>query len=280
MVSFASGRGGEAFRCFGARLSVLGHSSTSRRAPRNGSHRSKKKELAKARQSVNSFVLMLGLRVSADTRRLRNEEVAFKAQQKDMAAMRNRPLRCLSKFVSQTQDDTQVDSRNPLRIVGSWLRRESIADRKPSRSMLRRSSIGRWRRKKRNFNEPGIFGKRAGHDFFCTVRRHESHSRLQLIVVASLPRSVRDNPVVSLSAALSIASRRAQVRGRAERTIRSHRARVCPTTCSERGRSRSEGHWRASRCLPVAQLCRCICGVSGKVECHTSRSFRGQHAFR
>jgi hypothetical protein len=73
---------------FGSGFSVLGHSATSRRAPRNGSHRSKKKELAKARQKLNASTLMLGFRVARDTRRLRDEEVAFKAHQKDMEAMR------------------------------------------------------------------------------------------------------------------------------------------------------------------------------------------------
>ena len=74
---------------------MLGHSATSCRAPRNGSQISKKKELEKARQKLNSFTLMLGLRVARDTRRLRDEEVAFQAHQKDMAAMSNRPLICL-----------------------------------------------------------------------------------------------------------------------------------------------------------------------------------------
>ena len=76
-------------------MSVLGHSATSCRAPRNGSQISKKKELEKARQKLNSFTLMLGLRVARGTRRLRDEEVAFQAHQKDMAAMSNRPLICL-----------------------------------------------------------------------------------------------------------------------------------------------------------------------------------------
>jgi hypothetical protein len=72
-------------------------------------------------------------------------------------------------------------------------RRQSIPDRKPSRSIVRRRSIGRWRRKMRNFEVPGLSGKRAGHELLCTVGRHESHSRLQLLVVASQVQPVLDN---------------------------------------------------------------------------------------
>ncbi len=57
-------------------LPVLSH--------RSGSHRAKKKEVAKARQRLTSSALMRGLQVARDTRRLREEEVAFAARQKDM----------------------------------------------------------------------------------------------------------------------------------------------------------------------------------------------------
>ncbi len=44
-----------------------------------------------------------------------------------------------------------------------------------------------------NCEVPGHSGKRAGHELLCTVGRHESHARLQPLVVVSQDRPVLDN---------------------------------------------------------------------------------------
>ena len=72
----------------GSGSSVLGDIAPSRHSPRNGSQRTKKKELVQARQKLNFSTIMLGWRVVRDRRRLPDAEVAFAAHQKDTEAMR------------------------------------------------------------------------------------------------------------------------------------------------------------------------------------------------
>ena len=54
----------------------------SRHSPRNGSQKTKKKELVKARKNLNFSTIMSGWRVVRDRRRLRDAEVKFAAHQR------------------------------------------------------------------------------------------------------------------------------------------------------------------------------------------------------
>ncbi len=106
------------------------------------------------------------------------------------------------------------------------------------------------------------------------------HSRLQLIVVASWPRSVVDNDVVFYQ--------RGFVDFVPARTgTRQSRKRDSPPSSEAASddllRKKPKSQRRTSECvacLLLAQRCRCIFDDRCKVECHASRSFRGQHALR
>jgi hypothetical protein len=101
---------------------------------------------------------------------------------------------CQSSLSRRKSRRMSVPGRKSRRLC-NWSdpRRQSIPDRKWRRSGVRRRSIRRWRRKLMNCEVPGHSGKRAGHELLCTVGRHESHARLQPLVVVSQDRPVLDN---------------------------------------------------------------------------------------